>query len=71
MNKKQVLVYGVLKSTNDLRSIFVEHIHFKKLMKFYSNISLLHDQAQKQEIRFLLIIFIYKNHFKKGKYGTT
>ena len=32
--------------------------------------SVLYDQSQEQEIRFLLIIFIYKNHFKKGKYGT-
>ena len=30
-----------------------------------------HDQPQKQEIRFLLIIFIDENHFKKGKHGTT
>ena len=30
----------------------------------------LHDQAQEQEIKFLLIIFINKNHFKKGKYET-
>ena len=29
------------------------------------------DQAQEQEIRFLLIIFIDKNDFKKGKYGIT
>ena len=34
MNNKQVLVYGLLESTNDSRSIFVEHIHFKKLMNF-------------------------------------
>ena len=34
MNNKQVLVYGLLQSTNDLRSIFVENIHSKKLMKF-------------------------------------
>ena len=34
MNNKQVLVYGVLESTNDLRSIFMGHIHFKKLMNF-------------------------------------
>ena len=33
MNNKQVIVYGLLESTNDLRSIFVEHIYFKKLMK--------------------------------------
>ena len=32
MNNKQVLVYGVLESTNDLRSVFVGHIYFKKLM---------------------------------------
>ena len=31
MNNKQVLVYGVLEPTNDLRSIYVGHIHFKKL----------------------------------------
>ena len=34
MNNKQVLVYGALESTNDLRSVFVGHIYFKKLMKF-------------------------------------
>ena len=34
MNKKQVLVYGVLESTNDLRSVFVRHIHYKKPKKF-------------------------------------
>ena len=34
MNNKQVLVYGVLEWTNDLKSVFVRHIHFKKLMKF-------------------------------------
>ena len=31
MNNKQVLIYGVLESTIDLRSIFVGHINFKKL----------------------------------------
>ena len=59
MNNKQVLFYGLLASANWLRSIFVGHI------------SLLHDQVQEKEIMFLLIIFIDKNHFKKGKYGTT
>ena len=39
--------------------------------KMYWNISLLHDQAQEQEIRFLLITFFYKSHFKKEKYRTT
>ena len=34
MSNKQVLVYGVLDSTNYLRSVFVGHIHFKKLIKF-------------------------------------
>ena len=34
MSNKQVLVYRVLESTNDLRSDFVGHIHFKKHMKF-------------------------------------
>ena len=41
-----------------------------KISEIYWNISLLLDQAQEQEM-FLLIIFIDKNHFKKGKYGTT
>ena len=73
MNNKQVLVYEVLESTTDLRSIYVGHMYLKKLMQFqkiYWNISLLHDQAQKQEIKFLLVIFTDKNHLKKGKYGT-
>ena len=34
MSNKQILVYGVLGSTNDLRSVFLGHINFKKLMKF-------------------------------------
>ena len=67
MNNKQVLVYGVLGSRNDLRSIFIGHTHFKKLLRIYWNISLLHDQAQEQEIRFLLITFIDKNHFTLGQ----
>ena len=74
MNNKKVLVYGLLESTNDLRTIFVGHIDFKKLMKIWKFIeiySLLLGQAQKQETRFLLITFIDKNHFKKGKYGKT
>ena len=34
MNNKQVLVYRLLQLKNNLRSIFVENIHSKKLMKF-------------------------------------
>ena len=30
MNNKKVLLYRLLESTNDLRSIFVGHIHFIK-----------------------------------------
>ena len=70
-SNKQVLVYEVLESTNDFKSIFVGYIHLKKFMKFQKFIeilSLLHDQIQHQEIRFLLIIFISNNHIKKGKY---
>ena len=55
MNNKKVLVNGLFESTNDLRSVFVGHIRFKKLMKF----------------RNFIIILIDKNHFKEGKYGTT
>ena len=77
MNNKQIVIYGVLESTNDLRSVFVGHIHFQKLSKNFTiawNIEIFHycmTRAQEQEIRFLLIIFIHKNHFKKGKYETT
>ena len=53
-----------------VRVIFVRHIHFKKLMKFQKCIEIFHDEAQEQEIRFLLIILIDKNHSKKEKYGT-
>ena len=42
MNNKQVLVSVVLESTNDLRSIFVGHIHFKKLLKFRKFIKIFH-----------------------------
>ena len=42
MSNKQVLVYGVLESTNDLRSVFVGHIHFKKIMKFRKFIEIFH-----------------------------
>ena len=71
MNNKQVIVDGVLESTNDLRSVFVEHIHFKKLMKFWKLLKYFTGAwpAQEKEIRFLLIIFIDKNDFKKVKSG--
>ena len=39
-----------------------------KFRKFYSDIPLLYDEAWEQETRFLLIIFIDKNQFKKGKH---
>ena len=42
MNNKQVLVYGLLELANDLGSIFVGHIHFKKLMKFQKFIEIFH-----------------------------
>ena len=67
MSNKQVLAYGVLQSTNDLRSVFVGRIHFKKL---YRNISPRHDQAQEQEFGCFYTMPIYKNHLKKQKYGT-
>ena len=34
MSNKQVFIYEVLESINDSRSVFVGHIHFKKLTKF-------------------------------------
>ena len=39
MKNKQVLAYGLLVSRNDLRSIFVGHIHFMKLMSFFYNVN--------------------------------
>ena len=42
MNNKQALVYGMLESTNDLRSVFVGYIHFKKLMKLRKFIAIFH-----------------------------
>ena len=37
MDSKQVLAYGALESTtHNLRSVFVRHTHFKKIMKFES-----------------------------------
>ena len=42
MNNKQVLVYGVLESSNDLRKVFVGYVHFKKLMKFRQFIEIFH-----------------------------
>ena len=62
MNNKQVLVYGFLESTSDLKSIFVGQIH-------YWIISLLHNQAQEQEIMFLLTIFIGKHSLRKENMG--
>ena len=38
----KVLIYGVLESTNNLRSVFVGHIHFKKVMKFRKLIKIFH-----------------------------
>ena len=62
-------------SLRNLWSVYVGHINFKKLMKFLKFIEIfqLHDQAQEQKIRFLLIIFIDNrfnyllNRFKEGK----
>ena len=42
MSNKQALVYGVLESANDLRSVFVRHSHFKKPTKFRKFIELFH-----------------------------
>ena len=42
IKNEQVLIYGVLESTNDLSSVFVGHIHFKKLLKFRKFIEIFH-----------------------------
>ena len=67
MKNRQVLVCGVLESTIDLRSIYVGRLHFKKLMKFKNLLkySIVAWPGSGTRIRFLLIIFIDKNHFKE------
>ena len=42
MSNKQVLVNGVLESINDLRSVFVGHSHFKKVIKFGKFVEIFH-----------------------------
>ena len=63
MNNKQVLVYGMLETTNDLRSIFVGHILFKKLMKFRKFIEIFHCCLNRLRNKkwFLLFILLNKN----------
>ena len=70
MNNKQVIVYGLLECTNDLKSIFLGHIHFKKLMKFQKVIEMFHCCLTRLRNK-KLIIFIDRSHFKIGKYETT
>ena len=65
---KQVLVYGGLESANDLRSAFVGHIHFKKLMKLYLlKYFTVAWPGSGTRNKFFLIIFIDENHFNKMK----
>ena len=72
MKNKQVLLYGLLESTNNLGSVFVGHIHFKKLMNFENLLKYFTVAWPGSETRnkVFLIIFIDNNHFKKRKYGT-
>ena len=63
MSNKQVVVYGVLESTSDLRGVFVGHIHFKKLMKFRKIIEIFHCCMTWLHVN-------TQNHFKKQKDGT-
>ena len=68
MNNKQVLVYGMLEKTNDLRRIFVGHILFKKLMKFRKFIEIFHCCLTRLSNKkwFLLFILLDKNHVKEN-----
>ena len=61
MSNKQVITYGVLVSTNDLRSVFVGHVHFKELMKFFT--VAWPDPGTRSKISFT---HIYKNQFIGG-----
>ena len=66
MSNKQVIAYGVLVSTNDLRSIFVGHVHFKELMKYFT--VAWRDPGTRSKISFNRIYknqFIEEIHFKK------
>ena len=69
MSNKKVLIYGVLESKNDLRNIFFGTHYFKKLMKSRKFIEIFYCCMNR--LRFIFIIFVDKNHFNKGKYGTT
>ena len=79
MGSKQVLVYGLLELTNDLGSIFVGHIHFKKLMKFQKFLGIFQycwpDSETRQKVSFNLLRKEnkgqrnFKKHFKLHKFS--
>ena len=73
MNDNHALAYGLLESATYLRIFFVGHIIFKKVMKIQKFIEIclccLTRLTNKNKNKFLLIIFINKKHFEKGKYG--
>ena len=58
MNNKQVLVYGLLESTNDIRSIFVGHIHFKRLIKFRKFVEIFEGTLMQILKYFKIFVFI-------------
>ena len=68
MKNKEVLVYGMLETTNDLQSIFVGHMLFKKVMKFRKFIEIFHCCLTRFRSKkwFLLFILLDKNHVKEN-----
>ena len=48
--EQQLLIYGVLESTNDLRGTFVGHIHFRKFIEIFCCAWL--DSGPKNKISF-------------------
>ena len=65
----KIMNNGMLESVNNLTSVFVGHLHFKKLHLRNWNSSFMHDHTQEQGTSFLLIIFIRKNQLRKENMG--
>ena len=73
MNNKQSTRLWIVKvSTNDLRSIFVGHIHFKKLMKFRKFIQMFHcwlTRLRNKKLGFFYSYLMIRNTIRKENMG--
>ena len=70
MNNKQVLVYGLLESTNDVRSIFVGHIHFKRLIKFRKFVEIFEGTLMQILKYFKIFVFIWNSSMEISQCNT-